>query len=167
MRRNGDMRPLLAHFIEQTTGLREGYRVQGHHIPFGDVRRIPGAGTVLLAGDAAGLVDPITGEGIAFAMESGQRAAQAVAGALQGREAALPHYTRELRGTFQAIAHGRALRHLVFPAPMEKLFLRLLPGSTTLTRLHLDLLAGAVEYPAYTRRVAQRLLPGLLRLVRP
>lgn len=166
MRRNGDMRPLLARFIEQTTGLREGYRLQGHHIPFGDVRRTPGAGTVLLAGDAAGLVDPITGEGIAFAMESGQRAAQAVADALRGGEAALPRYTRELQGAFQAIGHGRALRHLFFPAPMEKLFLRLVPGSHTLTRLHMDLLAGAVEYPAYTRRVVQRLVPGLLRLVR-
>ena len=49
---------------------------------------------------------------------------------------------------------------------MEGLFRRTIPGSTTLTRLHMDLLAGAIEYPAYTRRVAQRLLPGLLRLVR-
>ncbi len=166
MRRNGDLRPPLTRFIEQTTGLREGYRIKGHHIPFGDVRHTPGAGTVLLAGDAAGLVDPITGEGIAYAMESGQHAAQAVVDALQGGEAALPRYTRSLRGAVQAIGHGRALRHLVFPAPMERVFCRLLPGSTTLTHLHMDLLAGAIEYPAYSRRVAQRLLPGLMRLVR-
>lgn len=166
MRRNGDMRPLLQDFVHRSTGLREGYRIQGHHIPFGDARATPGRGPVLLAGDAAGLVDPITGEGIAFAMESGHLAAQAVIGALQGGEAALPRYTRSLRPALRAIGHGKALRHLFFPQAMEGLFRRAIPGSTTLTRLHMDLLAGAIEYPAYTRRVAQRLLPGLLRLVR-
>lgn len=166
MRHNGDMRPLMQNFVQRSTGLREGYRIQGHHIPFGDARQTPGRGTVLLAGDAAGLVDPITGEGIAFAMESGHLAAQAVIGALKGGEAALPRYTRSLRPALRAIGHGKALRHLFFPRAMEGLFRRTIPGSTTLTRLHMDLLAGAIEYPAYTRRVAQRLLPGLLRLVR-
>jgi flavin-dependent dehydrogenase len=37
------------------------------------------AGRVLFAGDAAGVVDPMTGEGIAQAMESGALAAQSIA----------------------------------------------------------------------------------------
>jgi geranylgeranyl reductase family protein len=56
-------------------------------IPLG---RPPGAvssGRVLVAGDAAGLADPITGEGISHAIESGRAAAEAVAEAERsGRE---------------------------------------------------------------------------------
>ena len=39
---------------------------------------IIGYKNVLIAGDAAGLVEPITGEGISFAMQSGKFAAEAV-----------------------------------------------------------------------------------------
>jgi geranylgeranyl reductase family protein len=53
--------------------------VKGHFIPFGDFRAVPGRGRVILAGDAAGLVDPLTGEGIAYAIESGGMAGRAVA----------------------------------------------------------------------------------------
>lgn len=55
---------------------------------FGTTRR-QGRGNILLVGDAACLIDPITGEGIAFAMQSGELAAQAVIDAIRlGREAA-------------------------------------------------------------------------------
>ena len=37
----------------------ETVRVKGQFLPFGDYRKNPGQGAVLLAGDAAGLVDPI------------------------------------------------------------------------------------------------------------
>jgi flavin-dependent dehydrogenase len=52
-------------------------------IPSG-VRRTLARGRVLLAGDAAGLVDTITGEGISRAMQSGRIAAESVAAALRG-----------------------------------------------------------------------------------
>lgn len=51
-----------------------------------------GKGNVLLVGDAACLIDPITGEGIAFAMQSGELAAQAISDAIkQGKKAAKLH----------------------------------------------------------------------------
>lgn len=54
---------------------------------FGTTRR-QGRANILLVGDAACLIDPITGEGIAFAMQSGELAAQAVIDAVRlGREA--------------------------------------------------------------------------------
>jgi 2-polyprenyl-6-methoxyphenol hydroxylase-like FAD-dependent oxidoreductase len=44
----------------------------------GMVGTVPAAGRVLLAGDAAGLVNPLQGEGIAQAMTSGRSAAEAI-----------------------------------------------------------------------------------------
>jgi flavin-dependent dehydrogenase len=59
-------------------GLEEGVERHGYVIPLhpredGFVRH-----RVLLVGDAAGLVDPVTGEGISFAIRSGQLAAAAI-----------------------------------------------------------------------------------------
>lgn len=44
------------------------------------------AGRILLAGDAAGLTDPLTGEGIYFAAKSGLVAAETISEFLEGRE---------------------------------------------------------------------------------
>lgn len=55
----------------------------------------------LLAGDAAGLVNPITGEGVSFAVESGWLAARAVARAWPRPTAkSLSRYREELRTLF-------------------------------------------------------------------
>src|SRR5205085_433461 len=61
-------------------------------------------GRVLFAGDAAGVVDPMTGEGIAQALETGALAAEAVAKAREP-DAASSRYRRSVEG-----ALGRALR---------------------------------------------------------
>jgi len=55
--------------------------LRGHPIPCGGIRRDLVKGRVLLAGDAAGFVDPFNGEGIAYAIRSGQLAAEAVTAA--------------------------------------------------------------------------------------
>ena len=57
---------------------------------------------LLLAGDAAGTVNPCNGEGISYALESGRMAAEAVAAALavpagERREAVLRRYPERLR----------------------------------------------------------------------
>lgn len=66
----------------------------GHRIP---VRPRPGPlarGRVLLTGDAAGLADPLTLEGISFALASGRLAASAVLDAGPGLEAAALYRAR-------------------------------------------------------------------------
>ncbi len=56
-------------------------RQLGGWLKMGMVGTTPGAGRVLLVGDAAGLVNPLQGEGIAQAMTSGRAAAEAILGA--------------------------------------------------------------------------------------
>lgn len=66
--------------------------LRGHHLPL----RRPGAriscGPALLVGDAAGLVDPLSGEGIDAAFTSGRLAAEAIASYLAGESDELGEY---------------------------------------------------------------------------
>jgi menaquinone-9 beta-reductase len=86
------------HVVE---ALGPGARLLDSHkawpIPAGIDRRPLGVGRVLFAGDAAAATDPMTGEGIAQALESGMLAAEAIlaAGALQPA-AALARYERDV-----------------------------------------------------------------------
>jgi flavin-dependent dehydrogenase len=68
------------------------YNLRGHHLP----TRTPGAaitrGRGLLVGDAAGLVDPLSGEGIHNAIRSAQLAAEALRRHLAGEETTLASY---------------------------------------------------------------------------
>jgi flavin-dependent dehydrogenase len=55
-------------------------RTTGGWLKMGMVGTVPARGRVLLVGDAAGLVNPLQGEGIAQAMLSGRSAAEAILG---------------------------------------------------------------------------------------
>lgn len=52
--------------------------LKGHPLPYGNFMKKPIQGNLLLVGDAAGLVDPMLGEGIYQAHKSGELAAQAI-----------------------------------------------------------------------------------------
>ncbi len=54
----------------------------GHHLPLSSWRWRHPAGRVLLAGDAAGLINPLTGEGIYYAVATGVLAGRAAVGAV-------------------------------------------------------------------------------------
>jgi flavin-dependent dehydrogenase len=59
-----------------------GTEWRGHHLPLSGWRWHQPDGRVLLAGDAAGLVNPMTGEGIYYAVATGLSAGRAAARAL-------------------------------------------------------------------------------------
>jgi len=76
----------------------------GGWLKMGLVGTTPASGGVLLVGDAAGLVNPLQGEGIAHAMTSGRLAAEAV---LAGPNGAAGRYRRDL-GRAHLRYHGVA-----------------------------------------------------------
>jgi len=148
LRKNPKMREDFNNFLTQRFGRLPPAKVRGHFIPFGDFRKTPGQGNVLLCGDAAGLVEPITGEGIAFAMLSGYHAAEGVKEALSvDRPAsALEFYVKRyatIRESFQQANH---LRYLLFPKWCQYLFAQALPHSKSIPRRHLDLMADELSY---------------------
>ncbi len=70
-----DLRAPLLRFMEGI-GASPGDGMYGHPISLGYVKSL-GRGAAVLIGEAAGLVDPLTGEGIYYALRSGMDAAYA------------------------------------------------------------------------------------------
>ena len=70
-------RALLLDYAQQKLGVTTLAHITGQQLGMGGHTYIP-CGRVLLVGDAAGLVDPLTGEGIHSALVSGQAAAAAI-----------------------------------------------------------------------------------------
>jgi geranylgeranyl reductase family protein len=110
------LKPLLAALhAELAAGGRIGRapsRLTGGFIPVGGRLRCTGTiggAAVLLAGDAAGLTNPVTGAGIAAAVQSGTLAGRAAAAWLGGDARALDDYEEELADVFDA-ALSRARR---------------------------------------------------------
>ncbi|SMC75089.1 NAD(P)/FAD-dependent oxidoreductase [Primorskyibacter flagellatus] len=158
LRRNPDLKSLLERYLV-ATGLESHSTVKGQFLPFGHARKQPGKGRVLLAGDAAGLVDPITGEGIAYAMKSGQMAALAgIQSLAKGTpETALTQYRQDLRAITKAIGQARFLRQLMFRPIFRRVFINSFVRSTHLRHEYLRLLAGETEYSGLSRSISRRL----------
>ncbi len=137
---------------------RRPHGMRGHPIPVGGVPRQVVRGRVLLAGDAAGFVDPFTGEGIAFAIRSGQLAAEAVAASAAARwdVAVLQSYQQRIWDEL-----GRDLRRARWIARAVYRFPRLLVGifvrSRKLSEKYLEVIAHRISYGEYLRWMVPRL----------
>lgn len=158
--KNRDMKANLSGYLAQHGVDAAALKFKGQFIPAGDFRKVPGRGCVLLAGDAAGLVDPITGEGIAHAMSSGAAAAEAAAVALRaGRpETALGDYRARIAPLHEQIRLARRFRTAVFPSAVHDRFLRIVAARPEMQRRFLKLLAGETDYTDIRRFFFLRML---------
>ncbi len=163
---NSDMKGAMSSYLAGRGVEMAPRRFKGQFLPFGDYRKSPGQDAILLAGDAAGLVDPITGEGIAYAMKSGQLAALAAVRAVQSGKPvrALADYRRKLRPIHRSLRMAVMLRPLIFRPRYQRMFETAFRNSATVRRRYLELLAGEVEYGAIVRACLRR-LPRMLRFL--
>ncbi|WGW04346.1 geranylgeranyl reductase family protein [Tropicibacter oceani] len=167
MARNADMKSALAAY-QQRLNLPGDLPVKGQFLPFGAFRSVPGKGRILLAGDAAGLVDPITGEGIGHALLSGELAARAAITALSraAPDQALAHYCHALKPTHQGLRHACLLRNIMFRERLRPAFIRSFRSSRTLRTEYFRLMAGETEYGPLMRHMAGRLPGFALKVLR-
>ena len=155
--RNVDYRALLKRWVAQMPGEwgfdEEHARgpIRGAALPMGFNRKPHYDRGVLLVGDAGGMVNPTNGEGIAYAMESGELAAEVIAQALarpagSARELALRAYPRALNDRYGGYyTLGRLFVSLIGkPGVMRTLTKRGLPHPT-LMRFTLKLLANLTD----------------------
>jgi geranylgeranyl reductase family protein len=163
---NGDMRSRFREFATTALGRVPAQAPCGSPIPFGNFVARPGHGSTLLAGDAAGLVEPLTGEGIAFAVQSGAYAAQAIVDAARAKapSRALALYLPRYRSIIRSFRDVRVLRHLVFSRTTRGLFLRALNGNRRMVLKHMDVLAGNADYRDYARYALAETLRRVPRL---
>jgi geranylgeranyl reductase family protein len=121
-----------------------------------DVQRIAGASWCLI-GDAAGLVDPLTREGIFFALQSAGFAADALASADPARR-----YAAGVRDAIVSeLARAARLKAGFFQPRFSGLMLRALAESDAVRQVMADLIAGAQSYRTLKWRLLQTLEFGL------
>jgi geranylgeranyl reductase family protein len=93
-------------------------RAKSHPLPYGNYLSTPGAGNILLLGDAAGLADPLLGEGIYYAHKSAQLAARSVIQSYRSSDRALGIYKRLLtEDIISELRFARAGRQIIFSLP--------------------------------------------------
>jgi flavin-dependent dehydrogenase len=114
-------RQLLLDYTHQKLGLstldQSGLHISGQYLGMGGHAYIP-RGRVLLTGDAAGLVDPLTGEGIHSAIVSGQAAAAAILSCADGeRRNVAAAYARHLRPLQQTLAFSHRAAQAFYKQP--------------------------------------------------
>ena len=170
--RNPDLRARLDAYVA-AQGVAGDLRVKGHHLPFGEAKPVPGDGRVLLVGDAAGLVDPITGEGIGWAVHSGHLAARAAIRALAADApgAALRHYATDLAPALAELRRARMLRAIIYARPLRAGFARMLARHPSVQHRYVELMQGRRDYAdiglASILRALRRSLAAGLDRARP
>jgi flavin-dependent dehydrogenase len=107
-----------------------------------------GTGGFYLVGDAAGMADRLTGEGISHAVESGFVAAGAIAGGWSRRRIA-----RETgRGCAGIVRQSGLARHLVYAPALQPLAMRRLAAKDKFYSGYWDLVSGRLDYAGLMRR---------------
>ena len=120
--------------LDLATATQDGGHLTRVRTPGSPLRR----GRVLVAGDAAGLLEPWTREGISFALRSGALAGVAAAGDVAAYPATVERELgAEMAGGRRALAafrrHPRAVHEVMRTLPgMWELFVRLVSGETTM-----------------------------------
>jgi geranylgeranyl reductase family protein len=112
----------------------------------------------MLVGDAAGLVDPITREGIYFALRSADLAADSLSEAAASRRYA-SRVSDEIYGELRRAA---TLKAKFFRPQFMALLLRALQSSDAIGRVMADLVAGRQPYRGLRRRLLATLELGLM-----
>src|SRR5215203_2947040 len=153
-----DYKDLLRRWLDNTPehwGLREANRtssVRGAALPMGFNRQPHYGRGLLLVGDAGGMVNPFNGEGIAYAIESGELAATAIADAhyrgvgTPRAERALECYPTRLKsqlGGYYTL--GRAFVKLIGKPPVMKACTTYGLPHETLMRFVLKLMANLTD----------------------
>ena len=125
---------------------------RGHHLPLRDPGATVAVGPVAFVGDAAGLVDPLSGEGIGTAIRSGALAATEIARLLQGAVPDLAGYQRELEAQIEPqLRVSRQLQALFHHQPWP--YVQMLHRSQRFWRTFCQIVTGDATYVGFKARL--------------
>ncbi|HBG52941.1 MAG TPA: hypothetical protein DDW70_01825 [Rikenellaceae bacterium] len=126
----------------------EDFAVKGALLPSGrklNTRRLPK--NSLLVGDAAGFADPVTGEGIYYAMLSGVQAAGAIdASAKNKKRNVLKRYNKSVWPIRKDIRAARFWKRILYYPPILRAFMKHIQTHTNFVRFYLKKVIATGEF---------------------
>jgi flavin-dependent dehydrogenase len=168
------MRKRLEEYMERRGIPRKDAVFYGHMIPALEKpswfrNRVSGEGWVAV-GDAAGLVDPVTGEGLYYAFRSGDLAAEAILSE--------QHHPSVRHSLYHSLIRRDVMADLVIGAGLAKRFfiqqflfssvparmIELMRRSPRMTEIVQDLFAGTQSYSSLKRRLLDNLNGTVLEI---
>ena len=158
------LRQLASRWIERTR-IAPGARLEAYSwpipsLPAADLERLHPAGAGwLLVGDAAGLVDPITREGIYFALRSAEWAADAIGSSESEPWRRYVERVREEIGT--DLASAARLKRRFFRPGFTRLLIDALRHSAAVRTVMADLVSGRQGYSDLKWRLLKTFQLGL------
>jgi geranylgeranyl reductase family protein len=162
-RQKVDLKTPLGAYVADFGLSLAGVTLHGHPLRLWQGNRPLHSHQALLVGEAAGLVDPFTAEGIRPALHSGVLAAQQIAGALRREPDALATYTALIQAQWgEDLVWAQRLAGVFYRWP--ELGYRLGVKRPGTTRRMGQLLSGALCYRDVAQRAVQRLSAGTLGL---
>jgi geranylgeranyl reductase family protein len=146
-------------FLKGLTYFNEGKigRVMGHLLPFFyDERQRVSEGKILLVGDAGCLMDPLTGEGIYQAIQSGMLAAKAVIQSkIKGISPSAPYQSAVREIIFENLKWALNISQVIYR--FTKFSYRTLKDYPELGNLYVQVLGGDETYQSFVIRVKERM----------
>src|SRR3989442_6045980 len=122
------------------------------------------SGRALLVGDAGHLVDPLFGEGIYYAVRSGQLAAESILSQVKDERRSLADYEEAVRREiYEEFRVASRMAHIVYSFP--RLCHRLLPRYQHIVMLYYDVLRGRETYQTFYARAKYVIKSSLKELL--
>jgi geranylgeranyl reductase family protein len=161
---SSELRQAAARWIQRTR-IADGARVEPYSwpipsLPASDLETLTPAGPGwYLVGDAAGLVDPITREGIYFALLSGEWAAGAI---VSGDAGSSRRYATQVRDEIGVdLGHAARFKAAFFRPRFTRLLIDALQQSRDIRAVMADLISGRQGYAGLKWRLARTFELGL------
>ncbi|MBM3935361.1 MAG: NAD(P)/FAD-dependent oxidoreductase [SAR202 cluster bacterium] len=126
--------------------------LRGHHLPIRCSGSPLATGNVLAVGDAAGLLDPFTAEGIYSAIWSGQAASRAIFDYVEGKAGDLDGYRREVESKLEPeLRLSRQFADVFHLYP--GMFIGIERRTEVLSRVLIGLLCGDYSYERVSKKL--------------
>lgn len=138
IKKNKNIRELFNVFSKNIKKPIENNNLKGAMVPFGKYVKKPCNNNIMLVGDAAGLADPITGEGIYFALKSSLCAYDSICKYLYNKTPLDKSYHETLKDIHKLIDNANFFKIIFFNELMKKFFLKKLEGRTNITKYFCD-----------------------------
>lgn len=136
----------------KSNGFQGDYKLHGHTIPSGGVKRDLVGSRIVLCGDSAGFVDTFTGEGMTYAIRSGQIAVEVIHGILSSDQhsGSLSRYSSRCQSEFgEHLRYSRLFTKIMYTYP--DVTFRIFTGQKEIFDKFLDVVAFKITYKDFLK----------------